>query len=249
VCAATAIAGEITDPRDLGTPRRFHLPTRYIVDDSGILPPAPDPEQVQVRRGPNIKPLPTRGPLEDPIAGAVLIKLGDNISTDAILPAGAQVLPLRSNIPAIAEFVFHYPDPTFVARAKAKGGGMIVAGQNYGQGSSREHAAMCPMYLGVKAILAKSFARIHHDNLVNFGVVPLTFAHEADYDALEPEDLLEIRNIRQRVRDGASTLEIVNLSKGTTIMTHMDLLPRLRNILLAGGLLNFVGQAAQEVNA
>ncbi|MGH8069379.1 MAG: aconitate hydratase [Candidatus Entotheonellia bacterium] len=249
VCAATAIAGEITDPRDLGQPRRFHLPTRYLIDDSGILPPASDPEQVHIRRGPNIKPLPTRGPLEDPIVGEVLIKLGDNISTDTILPAGAQVLPLRSNIPAIAEFVFRYADPTFVERAKAKGGGLIVAGQNYGQGSSREHAAMCPMYLGVKAILAKSFARIHHDNLVNFGVVPLTFAHEADYDAVEPGDMLEMRDIRQLVREGASTLEIHNLSKRTTIVTHLSLFPRLRNILLAGGLLNFVGQAAEEAKA
>jgi aconitate hydratase len=249
VCAASAIVGEIADPRDLGSLRRFRLPTRYIVDDSGILPPAPDPAQVQIRRGPNIKPLPTRGPLADPIVGEVLIKLGDNISTDTILPAGAQVLPLRSNIPAIAEFVFHYPDPTFVERAKAKAGGIIVAGQNYGQGSSREHAAMCPMYLGVKAILTKSFARIHHDNLVNFGVVPLTFAHEADYDAIEPGDVLEIREIGQRVRDGASTLDILNISKGTTIITYMNLLPRLRNILLAGGLLNFVGQAAKEAKA
>jgi aconitate hydratase len=249
VCAASAIVGEIADPRDLGSLRRFRLPTRYIVDDSGILPPAPDPAQVQIRRGPNIKPLPTRGPLADPIVGEVLIKLGDNISTDTILPAGAQVLPLRSNIPAIAEFVFHYPDPSFVERAKAKAGGIIVAGQNYGQGSSREHAAMCPMYLGVKAILTKSFARIHHDNLVNFGVVPLTFAHEADYDAIEPGDVLEIREIGQRVRDGASTLDILNISKGTTIITYMNLLPRLRNILLAGGLLNFVGQAAKEAKA
>jgi aconitate hydratase len=249
VCAATAITGEITDPRDLGEQRRFHLPTRYIIDDSGILPPAPDPQQVQIRRGPNIKPLPTRGPLEDPISGEVLIKLGDNISTDTILPAGAQVLPLRSNIPAIAEFVFHYPDPTFVARAKAKGGGLIVAGQNYGQGSSREHAAMCPMYLGIKAILARSFARIHHDNLVNFGVVPLTFANEADYDTVGLEDVLEIRNIRQHVRDGASTLEVHNLSNGSIIVTHLNLLPRLRNILRAGGLLNFVGQAAEETKA
>jgi aconitate hydratase len=249
VCAATAIAGEITDPRDLGQHRRFHLPTRYLIDDSGILPPASDPEQVQIRRGPNIKPLPTRGPLEDPIVGEVLIKLGDNISTDTILPAGAQVLPLRSNIPAIAEFVFHYPDPTFVERAKAKGGGFIVAGQNYGQGSSREHAAMCPMYLGVKAILARSFARIHHDNLVNFGVVPLTFADAADYDAVEPGDVLEMRDIRQLVREGANALEIHNLSKKMTIVTHLNLLPRLRNILLAGGLLNFVGQAAEEAKA
>jgi aconitate hydratase len=249
VCAATAVAGEITDPRDLGPQRSFHLPTRYLIDDSGLLPPAADPEQVQIRRGPNIKPLPTRGPLEDPIAGEVLIKLGNNISTDTILPAGAQVLPLRSNIPAIAEFVFHYPDPTFVKRAKAKGGGIIVAGQNYGQGSSREHAAMCPMYLGVKAILARSFARIHHDNLVNFGVVPLTFAHETDYEAIELGDRLEIRDVRQLVRDGTSTVHVHNLSNGMTIVTHLTLLPRLWNILLAGGLLNFVGQSAEEANA
>jgi aconitate hydratase len=246
VCAATAVAGEITDPRDLGQPRRFRLPTRYPIDDSGLLPPARDPTQVQIRRGPNIKPLPTRGPLDDSISGEVLIKLGDNISTDTILPAGAQVLPLRSNIPAIAEYVFHYPDPTFVARAKAKGGGFIVAGQNYGQGSSREHAAMCPMYLGVKAILARSFARIHHDNLVNFGVLPLTFADEADYDAIEPEDRLEIRDLRQRIGEGADTLSVQNLSKGTTMITQLTLLPRLRQILLAGGLLNYVGQGAEE---
>jgi aconitate hydratase len=249
VCAATAVAGEISDPRALGTLRRFHLPPRYILDDSGILAPASDPEQVQIRRGPNIKPLPKRGPLEDPIAGEVLIKLGDNISTDTILPAGAQVLPLRSNIPAIAEFVFRYADPSFVERAKAKGGGLIVAGHNYGQGSSREHAAICPMYLGVKAILAKSLARIHHDNLVNFGVVPLTFADESDYDAVEPEDLLEIRDIHQLVHAGASTLDIRNVSKGTTIAARLNLMPRLRPILLAGGLLNFVGQATEETNA
>jgi aconitate hydratase len=249
VCAATAVAGEIADPRELGKLRRFHLPPRYIVDDSGILPPAPDPETVQIRRGPNIKPLPTRGPLEDPIAGEVLIKLGDNISTDTILPAGAQVLPLRSNIPAIAEFVFRYVNPAFAERAKAKGGGIIVAAQNYGQGSSREHAAMCPMYLGVKAILARSFARIHHDNLVNFGVVPLVFANEADYEALEPGDVLEIRDIRRRVQDGASAVEVRNVSKDTAFTAHLNLLPRLRRILLAGGLLNYVGQAAEETSA
>jgi aconitate hydratase len=249
VCAAAAVTGEITDPRDLGPAKRFHLPTRYLVDDSGLLPPAADPSQVQIRRGPNIKPLPTRGPLEEPIAGEVLIKLGDNISTDTILPAGAQVLPLRSNIPAIAEYVFHYPDPTFVQRAKAKGGGLIVAGQNYGQGSSREHAAICPMYLGVKAILVKSFARIHHTNLVNFGVLPLTFADAADYEAVEPGDHLEIRDIRRLVREGAGTLTVHNVTKGTSIATHLSLLPRLQQILLAGGLLNFVGQAAEEAKA
>jgi aconitate hydratase len=249
VCAATAVAGEIADPRDLGTLWRFRLPARYLIDDSGLLPPAADPEAVQIRRGPNIKPLPKRGPLDDPIAGEVLIKLGDNISTDAILPAGAQVLPLRSNVPAIAEFVFRYIDPSFVERAKAKGGGLIVAAQNYGQGSSREHAAICPMYLGVKAILAKSFARIHHDNLVNFGVVPLVFADEADYDAIEPGDRLEIHDIRRRLEEGASAVEVRNVSMGTALTAHLNLLPRLRRILLAGGLLNYVGQAAEGSSA
>jgi aconitate hydratase len=204
---------------------------------------------VQIRRGPNIKPLPTRGPLDDLIAGEVLIKLADNISTDTILPAGAQVLPLRSNVPAIAEFVFRYVDPTFVERAKSKGGGIIVASQNYGQGSSREHAAICPMYLGVKAILAKSFARIHHDNLVNFGVVPLVFANEADYDMVAPGDLLEVRDIRQRLQEGANTVEVHHVSKGTAITAQLSLLPRLRRILLAGGLLNYAGQTAEGTPA
>jgi aconitate hydratase len=249
VCAASAIAGEIADPRDLGNLRRFRLPPRYIIDDSGLLPPSPAPETVQIRRGPNIKPLPTRGPLDDLIAGEVLIKLADNISTDTILPAGAQVLPLRSNVPAIAEFVFRYVDPTFVERAKSKGGGIIVASQNYGQGSSREHAAICPMYLGVKAILAKSFARIHHDNLVNFGVVPLVFANEADYDMVAPGDLLEVRDIRQRLQEGANTVEVHHVSKGTAITAQLSLLPRLRRILLAGGLLNYAGQTAEGTPA
>ncbi|MBI3329795.1 MAG: aconitate hydratase [Nitrospinae bacterium] len=246
VCAATAIAGEITDPRDLGRLRRFHLPARYLVDDNAILRPASDPEAVHIRRGPNIKPLPTRGRLEDSLGGEVLIKLADNISTDTILPAGAQVLPLRSNIPAISDYLFRYVDPSFVERAKAKGRGIIVAGHNYGQGSSREHAAICPMYLGVKAILAKSFARIHHDNLVNFGVVPLTFAEESDYDAIEPGDKLEVHDMRQLLEAGASALEVRNSTKGTTITTRVNLLPRLRKVLLAGGLLNFVGEATEE---
>ena len=249
VCAAIALAGEIVDPRSLFQPIRVRLPNRYRTDDSGILPPADHPEQVEIRRGPNIKPIPTRGPLGETLRGEVLIKVGDNISTDHILPAHASILAYRSNVPAIAEYVFRYVDPDFVARAREKGGGFVIAGQNYGQGSSREHAAICPMYLGVPAILAKSFARIHHDNLVNFGVVPLTFAEESDYDAVEPEDLLEIRDIRQRLHAGGGTLDIRNVSKGTTIAARLNLLPRLRQILLAGGLLNLVGQATEEKSA
>ena len=241
VCAATAMAGEIADPRQFTT-RRIRLPVKYLIDDSGILPPADDPEAVEIRRGPNIKPLPRRGDLEDGFSGDVLLKLPDNISTDHILPAGPQVLPLRSNIPAIAEYLFHYVDAAFVSRVKEKGGGFIVAAHNYGQGSSREHAAMCPMYFGVKAILAKSFARIHRDNLLNYAVLPLTFVQESDYDTLHPEHCLEMQHLRQLLVDGARLIPVHNRTTQTTIQTSLDISPRQRQILLAGGLLRFVGK-------
>jgi aconitate hydratase len=240
-CAAAAIAGEIADPRHFSM-AAIGLPDTYIVDDSGILPPADKPESINIRRGPNIKPLPRRGDLEDVLAGVALIKLGDNISTDHILPAGPQVLPLRSNIPAIADYLFRYVDATFVERVKAQGGGFIIAAHNYGQGSSREHAALCPMYVGVKAILAKSFARIHCDNLINYAVLPLTFVHEADYDALDAGDQLEICDVRQRLADGASAFRVQNHTKQTTIKTCVELTLRQRQILLAGGLLRYVGK-------
>jgi aconitate hydratase len=241
VCAATAMAGEIADPRQFTT-RHIRLPAKYLIDDSGILPPADDPEAVEIRRGPNIKPLPRRGDLEDVLSGDVLIKLPDNISTDHILPAGPQVLPLRSNIPAIAEYLFHYVDATFVSRVKEKGGGFIVAAHNYGQGSSREHAAMCPMYFGVKAILARSFARIHRDNLINYAVLPLVFVQDDDYEALQPEHRLEIRGLRQLLADGATVIPVYNHTTQTTIQTSLEVSPRQRQILLAGGLLRFVGK-------
>ncbi|MEE9148730.1 MAG: aconitate hydratase [Candidatus Tectomicrobia bacterium] len=240
-CAAAALAGEIVDPSDFST-EYIGLPDTYLVDDSGILPPANDPEQVDIRRGPNIKPLPQRGDLEDALTGAVLLKLGDNISTDHILPAGPQVLPLRSNVPAIAEYLFRYVDETFVERVKAQGGGFIVAAQNYGQGSSREHAALCPMYFGVKAIVAQSFARIHRDNLINYAVLPLTFVHEEDYDTITPDDQLEIRHLRQCLEDGATTLLVHNATTQTTVETRLELTQRQRQILLAGGLLRYVGK-------
>jgi aconitate hydratase len=240
-CAAAAIAGEIADPRHFAT-AYIGLPDSYMVDDSGILPPATDPERIDIRRGPNIKPLPTRDDLENSLEGTVLLKLADNISTDHILPAGPQVLPLRSNVPAIAEYLFRYVDATFVERVKAQGGGFLVAGHNYGQGSSREHAAMCPMYFGIKAILAKSFARIHRDNLLNYAVLPLTFVHEEDYDTLDPNDALDIGEVRQHLEDGATILVVHNHTKQTTIETSMELTPRQRQILLAGGLLRYVGK-------
>jgi aconitate hydratase len=240
-CAAAAMAGEIADPRQFTT-RHIRLPGKYLIDDSGILPPAEDPAAVEIRRGPNIKPLPTRGDLDDTLCGDVLLKLPDNISTDHILPAGPQVLPLRSNIPAIAEYLFRYVDATFVERVKAKGGGFIVAAHNYGQGSSREHAAMCPMYFGVKAILARSFARIHRDNLINYAVLPLVFVQEDDYDTLQLEHHLEIHGLRQLLVDGATRIPVYNRTTQTTIPTSLEISPRQRQILLAGGLLRFVGK-------
>jgi len=240
-CAAAALAGEIADPRAFAT-EYIGLPDTYLVDDSGIFPPAAAPETLEIRRGPNIKPLPTRADLEEALSGEVLLKLGDNISTDHILPAGPQVLPLRSNVPAIAEYLFRYVDPTFVERVKAKGGGFVVAAQNYGQGSSREHAALCPMFFGVKAVLAKSFARIHRDNLINYAVLPLAFSDEADYDALDPEDQLEMSDLRQRLEDGATRIPVYNRTKQTTFETTLELTDRERQIILAGGLLRYVGK-------
>ena len=240
-CAAAALAGEIADPRVFAT-EYIGLPDTYLVDDSGIFPPAAAPETIEIRRGPNIKPLPTRADLEETLSGEVLLKLGDNISTDHILPAGPQVLPLRSNVPAIAEYLFRYVDATFVERVKARGGGFVVAAQNYGQGSSREHAALCPMFFGVKAVLAKSFARIHRDNLINYAVLPLAFSDETDYDALDPEDQLEMSDLRQRLEDGATRIPVYNRTKQTTFETTLELTDRERQIVLAGGLLRYVGK-------
>ncbi|UCC68466.1 MAG: aconitate hydratase, partial [Armatimonadota bacterium] len=173
VCAASALTGEIADPRTLGDPVSIASPDTFLVDDGMIIPPADQPAHVEIVRGCNIAPVPTRGPMEDILRGKVLLVAGDNITTDDIMPAGAKILPLRSNIPAISEFVFSRLDPDFASRAKQAGGGFVVGGANYGQGSSREHAALAPMALGLRAVLARSFARIHHANLINFGILPL----------------------------------------------------------------------------
>ncbi|MHA2060441.1 MAG: aconitate hydratase, partial [Candidatus Ranarchaeia archaeon] len=181
-CVATALSGKITDPRKLGKYPTIAWPENFVIDDSMILHPSDHPNKVEIRRGPNIQPLPRCGPIASSLSGEVLIKVGDNISTDAIMPAGARILPLRSNIPAISEYVFAWIDHEFVTRAKAKKGGFIVGGYNYGQGSSREHAALAPMYLGVKGVFAKSFSRIHKQNLINFGILPMEFVNEEDYN-------------------------------------------------------------------
>ncbi len=240
--AATALTGRLTDPRELGTPPVVALPEKFHVDDRMILPPADNPDDVEIVRGPNIKPLPVAGPLPESIEGRVLIKVGDNITTDHIMPAGAKVLPLRSNIPAMSEYVFTAVDPSFPRRAREAGGGIIVGGENYGQGSSREHAALVPMYLGVKAVLAKSFARIHRDNLINFGILPLTFIEPADYDRLERDDMLQIDGLHRALREGAE-LEVKNVTRGFTIKARAQLTPRQVEIILAGGLLNYTRRA------
>jgi aconitate hydratase len=244
VCAAIALAGEIVDPRGRFEPVRVRLPNRYLVDDRGILPPASDPAEVEIRRGPNIKPIPTRGPLENTLRGPVLIKVGDNISTYHILPAHASILAYRSNVPAIAEYVFRYVDPTFVERAREQGGGFVVAGQNYGQGSSREHAAMAPMYLGVKAVIAQGFARIHLQNLANFGIAPLTLEDPTEYEQLEQGDDLELANLTTLLEAGQDRFEIVNHTRDRRVAVRLELGARHRQIMLAGGLLNFVRQQA-----
>jgi aconitate hydratase len=238
-CAATAIYGEITDPRRLGEPVGVEYPAHFAVNDNMILPPAENPDEVEVIRGPNIQPLPEFRPLPDTVSGRVLIKVGDNITTDDISPAGAKILPLRSNLPAISEYVFSRIDPDFVQRAKAWGGGLVIGGGNYGQGSSREHAALSPMYLGIRAVVAKSFSRIHHANLVNVGILPLVFVDEADYNAIEQGDEWEIAGVHAALKAGEE-LTVRNLTQGKTFKVKYSLTERQVAVILSGGLLNYI---------
>ncbi len=248
VCIACAVTGKITDPRDLGEYPNIPWPDRFVVDDSGIVPPAPPSEadRVAISRGPNIQPLPIRKPMEHDLRGEVLTRVGDNISTDAIMPAGAKILPLRSNIPAISEYVFYWLDPNFAKRAKEKQGGFIVGGENYGQGSSREHAALAPMYLGVRAVIAKSFARIHRANLINFGILPLEFQTGSDYDLLAQGIHLTIEHAVSSLQDGSNSVTAAAGEKKDAIVLKVDLTPRQRMILVAGGLLNFIRSKHQR---
>ena len=242
LCAVAAIEGAIADPRSRLEAPRVSAPHRYAVDDRLILPPAEDPESVTIRRGPNIKPFPTREVLPPALSGPVLLKLGANISTDQILGAAPHILALRSNVPAISEFLFRIVDPDFVTRAKAAGGGVIGAGYNYGQGSSREHAALAPMYLGIWAILARGFARIHKANLVNFGILPLEIGRDEDYDRIQLGARCEWSNVREALTSGVDDLSLsVN---DAPISVRLSVTPRQRQVLLAGGLFNFVRQSA-----
>ncbi len=243
-CAATALKGVITDPRDLGPQPKLNLPPKFYIDDRGVLAPAKNGDRPAILRGPNIKALPLRSAITDKIGGKALLKLGDNITTDHIMPAGAKVLPLRSNIPAISEFVFFQVDKDFAKRAKESGTFTIIGGENYGQGSSREHAALAPMYLGMQFVIAKSFARIHKTNLVNFGILPLTFVNATDYDKIKQEDVLEISDVRKGLKAGGR-LKVRNASQGYDFEAQFDLSPRQIDILLAGGQLNYTKAAGK----
>jgi len=245
--AATAIKGVITDPRDLAreldiSPPSADLPARIEQDDPNLVPPAGEAEAagIAIHRGESIRPAPVKAPLEATLTGPVLIKVGDDISTDHIMPAGSEIVAHRSNVPRLAEYVFHRVDPTFAARAKQAGRGFIVGGENYGQGSSREHAALAPMYLGVKGVIAKSFSRIHHANLINWGLIPMVFVDPRAYDGIDHGDELEIPGIRAHLEGSAARFTVRNTTRKTTFDVAVDLNPRERRYILAGGKLAHV---------
>ena len=237
--AASALFGVFTDPRVLGTAPEIALPDCFKINDNMIDPPAPKEKakDVEILRGPNIKPIPKGKAPDENLTAEVILKVGDNITTDHIMPAGAKILPFRSNVPKLSEFCFTVCDRDFPERAKAKGGGVIVGGHNYGQGSSREHAALVPLYLGVKAVIAKSFARIHRANLINFGILPLEFKNEADYDTLALGDGIKIDGLFDAVVGGTDIT--LTTESGAKIPLSLELSDRQRKILAAGGLLNF----------
>ena len=237
--AASAIAGVFTDPREMGEAAKIEMPKSFLVNDNLIEMPA-DPEsanQLTVERGPNIKPIPKGMPPAADLECELILKVGDNITTDHIMPAGAKILPYRSNVPKLSEFCFTVCDPEFPERAKARGGGVILGGANYGQGSSREHAALVPLYLGVKAVIAKSFARIHVANLINFGIVPMTLKNESDYDRISEGEAIRIDGFSEAVR--SSETAYLTLESGEKVELSLNLTPRQREILLAGGMLNY----------
>ncbi len=240
LAAASALTGVLTDPRTLGDMPEFELPEIFTINDNMVVPPVAEEEMdsVEVLRGPNIKPFPVSEAMADEILAQCSLKVGDNITTDHIMPAGAKILPLRSNIPKISEYCFAVCDETFHDRALELKKSIIVGGSNYGQGSSREHAALAPLYLGVKAVIVKSFARIHMANLINAGIIPMTFKNEADYDRIEQSDELKISNLIDSVKND-SEITVTNVTKGFDFKVCIDLSQRQREMLIAGGLLNY----------
>ena len=245
--AVTALAGVLTDPRTLELDLTVAQPEQFEVNDNLVSPPAAEGHEdaVEVVRGPNIKPFPLGKALEDTVTGKVLLKMEDNITTDHIMPSNAKLLPYRSNIPHLSDYCLTPVDETFPARAKAEGGGILVAGSNYGQGSSREHAALVPLYLGIRAVATKSFARIHQANLINNGILPMTFESEADYDRISQGDELELPGIRQAVEAGQETISLRNVTKNETYTMRMPLTERQKHMILAGGLICYTRSQAE----
>ena len=240
VAAASALTGVLTDPRTLGTMPEINMPERFIINDNMIERPAPaeEADSVEIIYGPNIKPFPSSTDLPGSIEAPAILKVGDNITTDHIMPAGAKILPYRSNIPYLSNFCFRQCDEHFSERCKAAGKGFIIGGSNYGQGSSREHAALVPLYLGIKAVIAKSFARIHSANLINAGIMPFTFAEPADYDRIDTDDILALENIRENI-EGGKPVSIKNITKNESYALSYEYSARQKAIILAGGLLNY----------
>lgn len=238
IAAASALKGEVADPRELGEMPQIEEPDRFPVNSSLIIEPAEHGQDVEVVRGPNIKPVPVAEKLEEDVEGKVLIKAGDDITTDHIMPSTAKLLPLRSNIPALADYCFTPIDKDFPHKAREQGGGIIVGGENYGQGSSREHAALVPLYLGIKAVLVKSFARIHKSNLINNGILPMIFENPDDYEQIDQDDMLIIKNIFEGLESSRTVVE--NKTKNTEVPIVFDLSSRQKKIISKGGLLNYI---------
>ena len=247
VAAASALTGCLSDPRTLGEMPEIKLPERFIINDNMIEKPASveEADSVEIKYGPNIKPFPTSVELPESIEAPAILKVGDNITTDHIMPAGAKILPYRSNIPYLSNFCFRQCDEKFSERCKAAGKGFIIGGANYGQGSSREHAALVPLYLGIKAVIAKSFARIHCANLINAGIMPFTFADGSDYDRIDTDDTLALEGIREKIADG-KPVTLKNLTKGEEYALNYDYSDRQTAMILAGGLLNYTKNLSKQ---
>ena len=243
--AASALTGYITDPTTLPPIPQIVLPDSFLIDDSSVLPPLDDEsaKTAAVLRGPNIKEFPKSQAFTDTLTASIVLKVGDNITTDHIMPAGAKILPYRSNIPHLSQYCFEVCDPAFAERAKAAGNGIIIGGSNYGQGSSREHAALVPMYLGIRCVIAKSFARIHVANLINAGILPVTFHNAEDYDKLTQNATLILSDIAVGMRSGK--ISVTDETTGFTFTVDCSLTERQQKILLAGGLLNYTKEGGQ----
>ncbi|MCH5186620.1 MAG: aconitate hydratase, partial [Oscillospiraceae bacterium] len=243
--AVSALTGVLTDPREYGDAPVVSQPEEFLINDNLVIPPAPEGSDVEVVRGPNIQPFPINTEMTDTVTGKALIKVEDNITTDHIMPSNAKLLPYRSNIPYLSNYCLTPCDEEFPARAKANNGGFIIAGSNYGQGSSREHAALVPLYLGIKGVIAKSFARIHMANLINSGIIPMTFVNEDDYDKIDRDDELLINEAISQIENG-EIVTVKNVTKNFVFNVNVSVSERQKQMLLAGGLLNFTKNSVSK---